>query len=59
MEEVDLYGSFTASQIQNAIMLTQQEVLGVTRDSSKAEIKKAYHKVNSLTYFSRLNPNFG
>jgi preprotein translocase subunit Sec63 len=32
-------------KIQKSDILTWQEVLGVSRDATKVEIKKAYHKV--------------
>ena len=44
--EIDLYGEFKLYDISIPSLIST-EILGVQRDASSAEIKKAYHKVRA------------
>ena len=48
-EEVDLYGQTACNCDDFGITDTLPEILGIQRGASKAEIKKAYHKVCDFT----------
>lgn len=56
VDEIDLYGAFT-SRVAFFAGLTETEVLGITSGASKAEIKKAYHKVRDFRLRPRTQPS--